>query len=147
MSNITYIERLQADYERIREATKAGRFPLEQRLKEIEEATERYKESHAEEYDNAVYKAVSEGKSPGTVPIPFKDTKLLERLADLCMDEYLRWSHPDKMTIVEDPVLTGSQRWERILDERSGKWAENIGTDGVNHEPQTRDYLRRLNNS
>lgn len=130
---MTYKERLQADYERIRADTKSGALPLPQRMDEIQQATDRYALAHAEEYDAAV----AEGRSPGTVPIPFKDTGLLHNLADLCMDEYLRWSHPDKMTIVEYPVMSFTQRQERLKDE--------INTDFSDEDDNTNDNHVRIN--
>lgn len=114
MAELTYKEQLQADYERIRSETRAGILPIEQRLLEIKEASERYVEARAEDYDSRVSAAVAEGKKPGVVPIPYKDDRLLDYMASLCMDEYLRWSHPDKMTIVEYPILSESQVDERF---------------------------------
>lgn len=114
---MTYKERLQADYERIRADTKAGKLPLPERLQQIAEATDRYALAHAEDYEAAVDKAIAAGRSPGLVPIPFKDDRLLHNMADLCMDEYLRWSHPDKMSIVEYPVMSDSQAKLRKMRE------------------------------
>src|SRR5699024_234285 len=36
-------------------------------------------------------------------------------IADLLMHEYLTWSHPDKMSIVDNPILSDSQQHERNL--------------------------------
>lgn len=141
---MTYKERLQADYERIRADTKSGALPLPARLQQIEQATVRYALAHAEEYDAAVAQALAEGRSPGTVPIPFKDTQLLHNMADLCMDEYLRWSHPDKMTIVEYPVMSASQQDRRKGTEAPFVWSESYDANGVDHAPRTRDYMRKV---
>lgn len=122
---MTYKERLQADYRRIRADTKAGNLPLPERLQQIEEATKRYALAHAEEYDKAVAQAIADGRSPGTVVIPFKDDRLLHNMADLCMDEYLRWSHPDKMSIVEYPVMSDSQHRTRRIREILTDFSDN----------------------
>lgn len=143
-NTMTYKEQLQADYERIRADAKSGALPLLQRMDEIRQATDRYALAHAEEYDDAVAQALAEGRSPGTVPIPFKDTGLLHNLADLCMDEYLRWSHPDKMTIVEYPVMSASQQDRRKGTEAPFVWSESYDANGVDHAPRTRDYMRKV---
>lgn len=113
MAELTYKEQLQTDYERIRSETRAGKLPIEQRLIEIKEASEKYAEAMAEDYDSRVSAAVAEGKKPGVVPIPYKDDQLLYYMANLCMDGYLRWSHPDKMSIVEYPILSDWQQMSR----------------------------------
>src|SRR5690606_34645014 len=56
----------------------------------------------------------AKGKTP---PIPFKDSAALEKYADLILYEELKWSHPDKMSIVEYPVMSDTQ-----AEEREGKY-------------------------
>ncbi len=113
---LTYKERLQVDYERIRTATKAGALPLPQRMDEIRQATDRYALAHAEEYDEAVAQALAEGRSPGTVPIPFKDTEILEWITDAILHEDLTDKTPYKTLNTEYPFFS-----ERMLLRKTSK--------------------------
>src|SRR5699024_12161843 len=45
----------------------------------------------------------------------FRNSDLMDELADVILHDDLTWSHPDKMTIVEYPLLSDSQQHERNL--------------------------------
>lgn len=68
----------------------------------------------------------------------------LERLATLILRDELTDKHPDKMTREEYPLLSDSQREERIGDEVSFKWAEDVATCGRDYKLPTRGNLRKL---
>ena len=142
----TFTEKLQAEYERIEALTKSGKLPIDERIKEIDVAVSDYALAHAEAYRQAQAKAGANGQSPNIVPINFKDAYMLEQFANLVLHEDLSWSHPDKMAIVDYPIMSDDQRKVRLKTETSEKWAESIGTDRRDHAPKTRDYCRRLRN-
>lgn len=140
---MTYIEALKIAIADIRKRTKAGELPLEQRMIEIDAVTTQYAVEHAKAYDEAL----AAKKNP---PINYKDAQLLHELADLALYEDLTWSHPDKMAIIEHPIMSDEQYERRrrgrhksntggMQGELPFTFADNIGVDG-------RDYglpLRR----
>src|SRR5690606_27166324 len=82
---------------------KAGKLPLVARIPAIERAVDEYAIKRA---------AYHEKKRAEGVKIPLEyrhDGRLLEQFADLILYEELTWSHPDKMTIVERPIMSDSQ--------------------------------------
>lgn len=99
---ITFVEKLILDYERISEKVRRGELPLADRIKAIDKAVTEYAVAHAEAYE----------RSDKTF-INYKDEYILDRFADLVIHEDLKWSHPDKMTIVEYPFTSESQEEER----------------------------------
>lgn len=100
MSN--FIDKLTQEYGVIRTKVSRRMLPLVARNPAIERAVGDYALAHAEHYDTAV----ANGANP---PINFKDSDALDRFADLIMHEELTWSHPDKMSIVEFPVMSDRQ--------------------------------------
>lgn len=74
-------------------------LPLVARNPTIEKVVGEYALAHAEYYETAR----NDGKNP---PINYKDNNALDRFANLVMHEELTWSHPDKMSIVEYPVMS-----------------------------------------
>ena len=72
--------------------------------------------------------------------------RLLDRLATLCLYEEITDPHPDKMSRNEFPIMSDTQREERIDDEVSSAWSRNIGADGRDYQRQTRHYRRKLRN-
>src|SRR5699024_4407248 len=54
----------------------------------------------------------ADGKTP---PIQYRNSDLMDELADVILHDDLTWSHPDKMSIVEYPILSDSQQHERNL--------------------------------
>src|SRR5699024_6448771 len=105
---------LRHEYETIRKQTKDGTLPLNERIEACERACVAYVIAQDEEWERKKQRAIDEGKSVNTVPIQYRDAGALDRLADVLMHEYLTWSHPDNMSIVEDPVLSDTQRFERF---------------------------------
>ena len=106
---IDYNAKLAQDYETIKDKVKRGMLPLIVRNPAIDKSTSDYVLAQAEMYDT---KRMG-GKS---APIPYRDSDALDRFADLIMYEELKWSHPDKMTIVEYPVT--SDRYEQSYFEK-----------------------------
>lgn len=54
--------------------------------------------------------------------IAFRDTKMIDRFANLVLHDDITWSHPDKMSIVEYPVMSDTQ--ERRRAEKSSLHSE-----------------------
>lgn len=102
---MNYAEQLQADYTRIRTETRAGKLARAERLAQIEEATSRYAMAHADAYARACEKRAQ--------PINYKNDRLLHAFADLALYEDLTWSHADKMSLVEFPIMSDSQAKRR----------------------------------
>lgn len=102
----TYLEKLRQDYESIKRKVERGMLPLVARNPAIDRATKDYALAQAEHYhaEQAV------GKNP---PIPFRDANMLDKFADLALYEELKWSHPDKMTIVDYPIMSDTQAQAR----------------------------------
>lgn len=96
--------------------TKAGELDRIERIKEINALVEAYHDSV--------------GKSP--------DSAALERMANLIIYEELSDPHPDKMAREEYPIMSETQREERIKSEASEKLAEEYGADGRNYKVPTR---------
>lgn len=71
------------------------------------------------------------------------DGNVLERLASLILFDELTDTHPDKMTREEYPIMSDSQREERLADEVSAVWSEEIATDGRDYTIPSRDNLRK----
>ncbi|WP_060210519.1 hypothetical protein [Sporosarcina koreensis] len=76
----------------------------------------------------------------GQMPSPAQ----LDRLASFLLFDELSDPHPDKMTREEYPIMSDSQRDERLGDEVSFKWTESVAVDGRDYQPKTRDYMRKL---
>lgn len=68
----------------------------------------------------------------------------LDRLASLILRDELTDKHPDKMTREEYPIMSDSQREERLDDEVSELWTQSVAVDGRDYQPKTRDYMRKL---
>ncbi|WP_271750054.1 hypothetical protein [Bacillus paralicheniformis] len=100
----------------LQQRTKAGEFDRIERIKEINALVEAYLDSV--------------GKSP--------DSTELEHMANLIIYEELTNPHPDKMTREEYPIMSETQREERIKSEASEKLAEEYGADGRNYKVPTR---------
>lgn len=99
MGLLDYNEKLAKDIEVIRDKVKRGMLPLVARNPELDRAASEYALAQAEHYHTEQAK----GKNP---PIPFRDSTALHKCADLIMYEELKWSHPDKMSIVEYPIMS-----------------------------------------
>ncbi|WP_303984523.1 hypothetical protein [Niallia circulans] len=104
-------EELYEDITDIYERTKAGELVRSRRIVEIDKLTEDY------------FSKV--GEKP--------DSTALERMANLLLYEDLTNSHPDKMAREEYPIMSESQREERLKTEASEKLAEEYGDDGRNY--------------
>ncbi|KKB71878.1 hypothetical protein [Bacillus sp. TH008] len=100
----------------LQQRTKAGELDRIERIKEINALVEAYHDSV--------------GKSP--------DSAALERMANLIIYEELSDPHPDKMAREEYPIMSETQREERIKSEASEKLAEEYGADGRNYKVPTR---------
>lgn len=107
--NEDYTAQLRLEYEDLRKKVRSGMLPLVARLPAIEKAVTTYVGAHESEFERKRAKAMAEGRSVDTVPIPYRDERLLHQFADLVMHEELTWSHPDKMSIVEYPVMSDRQ--------------------------------------
>lgn len=95
---LDYNAKLQEDYEDIKRRIESGMLPLVARIPAIDKAVSEYviaRDNHLAAKDNP--------------PIAYRDDKALHRFADLILHEELTWSHPDKMTIVKYPVMSGRQ--------------------------------------
>lgn len=68
----------------------------------------------------------------------------LDRLSTLCLREELTDSHPDKMTREDEPIISDRQRERRRNTEISQTWAEEVGQDGADYRPKTRDTNRKM---
>lgn len=101
-----YNKKLYEDYKKIRDKVERGMLPLVARIPAIDRATTEYAIALAEHY----HANQAAGKNP---PVPLKNAALLDRFADLVMWEELKWSHPDKMSIVEYPVMSDTQAERR----------------------------------
>lgn len=102
----TYKERLQDDYNRIRTQVKEEDLPFPARNQAIDEAVSAYVLAQDSEFE----RKKASGSKP---PIAFRDANMLDRFANLILHEDLTWSHPDKMSIVEYPVMSGVQERRR----------------------------------
>ena len=102
-----YNAKLAQDYEDIRAKVRGGMLPLVARIPEIDKAVSAYVLAQDEHYEELQRKAEEEGGDASTaVPIQLRDATALHRMADLVLHEELTWSHPDKMSIVEYPVMS-----------------------------------------
>lgn len=106
MPNEDYVKKLRKDYEEIADKVERGMLPLVARIPAIENAVSEYVLAQDEDF-------VRKRKKGGHVPIQFRDSNMLDRFADLVLYEELTWSHPDKMSIVEYPVMSDWQAKER----------------------------------
>lgn len=98
-----YNAKLYEDYTEIKRKVERGMLPLVARNPAIDRATTDYAVALAEHY----HADKDAGKNP---PIPLKNAAMLDRFSDLVMYEELKWSHPDKMSIVEYPVMSDTQK-------------------------------------
>lgn len=90
----------------MRDKVRRGMLPLVARNPALDRATKAYALAQATLYDGKRAQLVEQGRSPNTLPIPYRNNALLDRCADLVLYEELTWSHPDKMSIVEYPVMS-----------------------------------------
>lgn len=113
-----YNAKLAQDYAGIRAKVRGGMLPLVARIPAIEQAVSEYVLAQDAHYEELRRKAEEDGGdaggSPEAVPIQLRDATALHRMADLVLHEELTWSHPDKMSIVEYPVMSGWQERDRI---------------------------------
>ena len=99
---ITFVEKAILDYERILQQVKDGKLPIGERVKVIDKAVSDYALAHAEAYEQSDKSFIN-----------FKDDYILDKFADLIIYEDLKWSHPDKMTLIDYPFTSDSQEEER----------------------------------
>lgn len=95
---LNYNEELAQELAVLRDKTKRGMLPLVIRNPTLEGVTARYVdglESYMETRDNP--------------PIALRNADLLHKAADIVLYEELTWSHPDKMSILEYPVMSDFQ--------------------------------------
>jgi hypothetical protein len=112
-SNHDYNAKLAQDYETIRGKVKRGMLPLVARNPGVDKATSEYAIAQDELFETKRARG-------GGVPIPFRDSNALDRFANLIMYEELKWSHPDKMSIVDYPIMSDDQ-----LELRQEKYVSN----------------------
>src|SRR5690625_2044754 len=113
-STTDYNAKLAQDYDDIRAKVRGGMLPLVARIPAIDKAVSAYVEAQDAHYEELRRKAAEEGGDASTaVPIQLRDATALHRMADLVLHEELTWSHPDKMSIVEYPVMSEWQEIER----------------------------------
>src|SRR5690625_967884 len=105
-----YNAKLAQDYADIRAKVRGGMLPLVARIPAIEKAVSAYVLAQDAHYEELRRKAAADGGEVSTaVPIQLRDATALHRMADLVLHEELTWSHPDKMSIVEYPVMSDRQ--------------------------------------
>lgn len=97
-----YNAKLYEDYKVIKREVERGMLPLIVRNPAIDRATSDYALAQAEHY----HADQNVGKNP---QIPLRNANILDRYANLVMYEELKWSHPDKMSIVEYPIMSETQ--------------------------------------
>lgn len=101
-----YKDKLREDYEEILSKIKQGMLPHVARIPLIEKAVSDYVLAQDEHFESL--------KARGEfMPIQLRDSDLLSKVADLVFYEELTWSHPDKMTIVDYPIMSDWQAKER----------------------------------
>lgn len=98
-ATVDYNAKLAQDLSDIGGKVKRGMLPLEPRRAALDDATSRYALAQADHY----------ASTPRAMPIALRNAKLLDRAADAMLYEDLRWSHPDKMSIVEFPIMSDRQ--------------------------------------
>lgn len=97
------LDKLTKEYDRIAERVKAGKLPLVARIPAIKRAVDEYELARAEFYEKKRDSGVK-------IPLEYRhDGRLLEQFADLILYEELTWSHPDKMSIIDYPIMSDSQ--------------------------------------
>src|SRR5690625_2527628 len=117
-----YNAKLAQDYADIRAQVRGGMLPLVARIPAIDDAVASYVLAQDAHYEELRRKAEADGGEVSeAVPIQLRDATALHRMADLILHEELTWSHPDKMSIVEYPVMSDSQRIERLNEMPSEK--------------------------
>src|SRR5690625_2299871 len=105
-----YNAKLAQDYADISAKVRGGMLPLVARIPAIEKAVSAYVLAQDAHYEELRRKAeTGGGVTPEAVPIQLRDATALHRMADLILHEELTWSHPDKMSIVEYPVMSDRQ--------------------------------------
>lgn len=114
LDNGGYIAKLSQDYEVILEQVRKGALPMKERITAIETATNDYLAAQDADYERKKAKG-------GHIPIQLRNDVLLHRLADLILYEDLTWSHPDKMSIIEYPVMSGNQQERRERNQPPSK--------------------------
>lgn len=106
---IDYNEKLAQEISSMGDKVRRHMLPLVARNPALDKATREYAEAQAELYGSRRSEALAAGRSPNNVPIPYRNNALLDRCADLVLHEELTWSHADKMSIVEYPVMSADQ--------------------------------------
>lgn len=99
---MTPSEALYEQYRSLAVRITTDNLSIPDRIKIIDHITIEYALKHAEVYEQS-----------DQAHINYKDDILLGKLGDLILREYLKWSHPDKMSIVEYPFTSESQEEER----------------------------------
>lgn len=113
--------------------TKVKRRPIEETIEAVRDVTDAYVEEV--------------GERPGITE--------LDRMATLILNEQITDPHPDKMTREEYPIESGTQRARREYGRHQAKeingrrevslsWADEVGADGRDYRPQTRDNNRKM---
>lgn len=82
--------------------------PLAERNRLVSDIASDYVEAQDDYFDGIK----AEGRTP---PIQYRNSDLMDELANVILHDDLTWSHPDKMSIVEYPILSDSQQHERNL--------------------------------
>lgn len=71
-------------------------------------------------------------------------TAQLDRLASYLLFDELTDTNEYKMSHEEYPILSDNQQKRRHKTEVSASWAESVAIDGIDYQPKTRDYMRKL---
>ena len=140
-----YNAKLYDDLADISARVKRGMLPLVARNPALERATAAYALAQADHYAGL--------RNP---PVALRNSRAMDSAADLVLYEELTWSHPDKMAIVEYPVMSdrGEQSYygkylqhpdlEREDDRRLGRrkthFTDEAGTPQVRSTHMPRNH-------
>lgn len=149
----SYKDVLKRELDGIYERTKIGKLNRSDRIKELNVVTTKYALAHADAYIEKVRKeeelAALEGRKPKELFRPPNDPELFQYAVDLILYEDLTYSHADKMSIIEYPIMSRHQHELRRRRERSlsdvytGKDDETLGryTDHDGIKRRVYDYM------
>lgn len=111
---LDYNDVLKQSTEYLEDKVRKDTITLEMRFELLESISSKYVLSRDLHYERMVDDAIKNKRSVGTVNIPYRDQYALDRLAVIALHDDLTWSHPDKMSIIEYPIMS-----ERQEDTRS----------------------------
>lgn len=112
MEHEDYNTKLREEWLELSQKVRNGALDERERVSEAKRIVEEYVSAQDAHFEDVR----DRGKTP---PIQYRNSALLDRLANIVLHDDITWSHQDKMSIIEYPIMSDRQYDRRLIREKS----------------------------